>query len=469
MMAFVDLKEVIPKIIKNINFEEYLLDNQYRLLPNKNVKGFKCYSKQTSLILEDDIVFVGFHNGAGIYYSSLFSDSGNILDFVKNRIELETDYETFAPSKDHFIEAVLKLVSYINENGENEVKRDLNTTLDDIKKVKENTFTTYYNCEPIFDTKYLESFNISKKIIDHPIFKNTIYSSRGLIYNEQQLDIINTAFPLFNESGKECGLYFENNIENNKKVESSIDFFAPGTVNSGLWFSNNFLQNKSASTKGYIKPKVTIVNNPKDALAHFSHLRENRFYVAVFTQDETSIEHIKSIVNRSRGNLFLAGNCTIYNFVQEVKLIIKMVDANIEFVKENSDNILVKFDKSEQKFFDKILKMIKKHNASKYEKTIERLGDSAKPFLKNDLIIPSQDKEDNIFLRIPKDFKTLYFFEQILIKIFPASFNIFIEKPMYLDWTQQNIKISTAVADTESDDEVIEKYIDEGKIFVLTN
>lgn len=469
MMAFASLEDVIPKIIKNINFQEYLLDNQYKLLPNKNVKGFKCFIKSSSLILEDDIVFVGNHNGADIYYSSLFNDSGNILNFVKNRIELEVDYETFAPTKDYFIEAVRKLVIYINETGENEIKQDLKTTLEDIKNVKQNTFTSYYNCEPIFDLKYLESFNINQKIIEHPIFKDTIFNSRGLIYNEEQLDIINTAFPLFNESGKECGLYFENNIEKNKKVQTNIDFFAPGTVKTGLWFSNKFLQNKSASSKGYLKPKVTIVNNPKDALAHFSHLRENRFYIAVFTQDETSIEHIKSILNKERANLYLAGNCTIYNFVQEVKLLIKMLDAKIDFIKENSDNILVKFDNSEQQHFDKLFKLIKKHNAAKYEKTLETLGNDAKPFLQNDLIFPGQDKDENILIRIPKDFKTLYFFEQILIKVFPAAFNIFIEKPMYLDWTQQNIKIRTAVEDTTSEEEVIEKYIDEGKIFVLSN
>lgn len=47
------------KILKNVNFEEYLLANKYSLLPNRNIKGFKCYSK--SDILGDDVVFVGNH------------------------------------------------------------------------------------------------------------------------------------------------------------------------------------------------------------------------------------------------------------------------------------------------------------------------------------------------------------------------------------------------------------------------
>jgi hypothetical protein len=73
MMAFASLEDVIPQILKNIDFHQYLLDNGYKLLPNKNVKGFKCYAKQSSLILEDDIVFVGHSKGVDIYIIVLFS------------------------------------------------------------------------------------------------------------------------------------------------------------------------------------------------------------------------------------------------------------------------------------------------------------------------------------------------------------------------------------------------------------
>ena len=60
MMAFASLENIIPKILKNVNFEEYLLANKYSLLPNRNIKGFKCYSKKSD-ILGDDVVFVGNH------------------------------------------------------------------------------------------------------------------------------------------------------------------------------------------------------------------------------------------------------------------------------------------------------------------------------------------------------------------------------------------------------------------------
>lgn len=469
MMAFASLEDVIPKILKNLNFHEYLIANGYKLLPNKNVKGFKCYTKQDNLILEDDIVFVGFNNGVDIYYSSLFSDSGNIIDFVKNRFELESDYETFAPNKDHFIEAVRKLVLYINTNGENENKIDLGTTAEDLKNLKQNTFTSFYKCEELYDAKYLETFKISKAVYDHPIFKGTICNSRGLILNEQQLDIINTAFPIYNESGKECGLYFENKVEKNKRVEADINFFAPGSIETGLWFSNNYLLDKNIR-KTNLKTKVTVVNNPKDALAHFSHLKENRFYVSVFKQDETTYEHLKSVLTRQRSNLYLAGNVTILNFVNEIKIILQMINAEIEFVKENNESLILKIDiQKEEEHLQKLLKLIKKNNTAKVEHILRTLGDESKTSLQNDLIIPTQDKEGNLFIKTPKNYASLFFLEQILIKVFPAPFDIFIEKPQYLDWTKQNVKFTTAVEDTTSSEEIIEKYIQEEKIFVLSN
>lgn len=465
-MAFASLENIIPKILKNVNFEEYLLDNKYVLLPNKNVKGFKCFNK-ISNVLGDDTVFIGNQKGVEIFYSLLFNQTGNILDFVKNRIEFENDYETFEPNKDHLIEACKKLVSYINEKGENELKIDLITSDEELHDLKKNTFTKYYKAEPISDFEYLESFSLKESIVNHPIFKNTIFNTRGLIYHEQQLDIVNTVFPLYNESGKECGLYFENYIEKNKKIIDVIDFFAPGSVETGVWVSNNYFLNKNF--KANTKTKVTVVNNPKDALAHFSYLKENRFYVSIFKEDQTTYEHLKSILNKQKCNLYLAGNVSIKNFIDEIKIILEILDNKIDFIKENYDHILIKVDKKEEEYFEKFFKLIRKNNASKFNQIIDTLGKESKDHLKNDLIIPTQDLESNILIKIPKNFKTLYHFEQILIKTFPSQYDIKIEKPMYFNWTKQNITLKKAIEDNVNEENVIQKYIEEEKIFVLSN
>lgn len=465
MMSFASLEDIIPKILQYVNFEEYLLENKYKLLPNKDIKGFKCFTKKNK-VLEDDVVFIGNYKGKEIFYSLLFNDFGNIIDFVKNRIEFDNSYETFEPNKDHLIEACKKLVSYINEVGENITKIKIETSDDDLNNLKKNTFTKYFKAEPIFDTKYLESFNISKEIINHPIFEGTIYNTRGLIYNEEQLDIINTVYPLYNESGKECGLFFENYIEKNKQIVDVIDFFAAGSIQSGLWFSNNFLLDKK------IKTKLTIVNSPKDALAHFSHLKENRYYVATFKEDETTYTHIKALLNRQKNtSLHLAGNVTIANFIDEIKIIIEILDRDIYFIKENYDHIIlkIKVENNNENDLTKFFKYIRNNNALKLNDVIKKLGEDSKQHLKNDLIMLVEDTDGNISVKVPKNFKTLYHFEQMLIKAFPAPYDIVIEKPTCLNWTKQNIVYKKALNDKENEDDVIQKYIEEEKIFVLSN
>jgi hypothetical protein len=165
----------------------------------------------------------------------------------------------------------------------------------------------------------------------------------------------------------------------------------------------------------------------------------------------------------------LAGNVSLDSFVDEIKIIIEILDNKIEFIKENYDHVLIKVDKDEERFFEKLFKLIRKNNTLKVNQIVKTLGDDSKDLLKNDLIIPSQDSASNILIKIPKNFKTLYHFEQILIKTFPSQYDIKIEKPMYFNWTKQNIKFKSAIEDTMNEEEVIQKYIEQEKIFVLTN
>jgi hypothetical protein len=59
-MSFASLEDIIPKILQYVNFEEYLIENKYKLLPNKDIKGYKCFTKKNT-VLEDDVFFVGYY------------------------------------------------------------------------------------------------------------------------------------------------------------------------------------------------------------------------------------------------------------------------------------------------------------------------------------------------------------------------------------------------------------------------
>ena len=175
MMAFANLVDIIPVILENVSFKEYLLNTGYRNLPNKNIKGFECFSKKNN-ILDDDVIFIGFYNNKEIYYSLLFNDTGNILDFVKNRIELDNEYEIFEPNKDHLIEACRKLIAYINIEGETKQKNDTKTNSEDVFVLQKESFTKFHNAAFIYNYEYLNEFNITEKTINSPVFKNKIYN-----------------------------------------------------------------------------------------------------------------------------------------------------------------------------------------------------------------------------------------------------------------------------------------------------
>ena len=157
-MSFVNLSTVIMEIPKKVSFHDYLTYMNYKLLKDKNFNGFECYKKQSDQF--DDIVYVGKIKEEENYYSVHYNDQGNIIDFVKNRIEIEDHYQEFTPEKDHLIEACKFLIIFLNERGESKMNTSVKTSQNDFKALIEKSFTKHYNAVDLFDFKYLDSLKI---------------------------------------------------------------------------------------------------------------------------------------------------------------------------------------------------------------------------------------------------------------------------------------------------------------------
>lgn len=476
MMAFANLTDIIPKILKVVNFEDYLLHEGYTFMPNKKIKGFEAFVKK-NLMVEDEVIFLGYNpeNQTEIYYSMLFNDSGNVIDFVKNRIEFDNSYTTFEPTKDSLIEACKKLVEYINLVGENKEKLNIKTDNDDLYLLKKDTFSLYYKVRNVYDYDFLNHYQIPNSTIENPIFLNCIFNTTGFINNEHSIDTVNMAYPLIDENKKECGYFFENLIRNNDKKLDHISFFAPGSIKTGLWVSN-----KTPSPIGKTKTKVTLVSSPKEALAHFTYLKDHRLYIAPFDIDESTYSHINNILSRYPSTiLHLAGNVSIANFISEIKIIISVINSKkqielFSFEKEFYDHIILKFNTKGTNISDEIIEnfmnRIKKHNANKITVIKDVLGNDAKDHLQNDLIIPVFDLNKNILFKIPKNLKTLYAIEQFMIKSFAFS-SFFMEKPMHFSWINQLEYFNEIISakTTEESENLLEKYTSEEYVFTETN
>jgi len=435
MGDIINLNEIIPKIIENISFIDYLEKNGYQ--KKKSTKeDYLAYQKDYGYI--EDTVILSKIKDEEMYYSLSFNDKGNIIDFVKNRIELENDYLVFSPEKDHLIEACKKLVQFINDNGENIKKLDVEISRQEMSSLINTAFTTFYKVIPaqnMVNEVYLKFLNISKKVLASDVFINKIYSTKGIIINGKTYDdAINYTFPIYDGPGNEVGLFYTNMLEINNKKEI-INLFVPGSNRKGIWISNlpNIHKNNIA--------RITFVDNPVEAMAHYSYVNEKRQYISVFDVDDNTFESINYILSKTTyPKIHLALGVSLENFEKEYKILISLLNIDAKFMLSNFNEVKIWLSSNTSIYFLELIKRVKKLNSDNVSAAINTLGNSSKNHMGNELITVIKDDRNNLIIQIPKNFKTLYEFEKVMIKVFNSKYDIISEKPKYMNWVNQNKK-----------------------------
>jgi hypothetical protein len=441
-MSFISLKQIIPKILANINFKEYLINKGYKYSPKKNLGNFKCYilNKEDSL---SEIIFLSTLNAKEIYYSIPKGDQGTIIDFVKNRLDKNNEYTVFNPSVDPLIEACKVLVVYINQYGENSEKEKDMVSPDEMKMIKKITFSKYFKLQDFTNNDFFKHYGISEQASFHPTFKDKIYNSQGLnLNNTIYKDIVNTAYPLVDAQDNETGIFYNNVIEINKRKEE-YSFFSEHTNKSGVWKSD------SVTLKTNERRALTIVSSPKEALAHFDmFINKNTLqYFVFFELDSTSLKHLYNELKLQSSTLYLSSNITIKDLTNELKLLAYLINFQYDMHVEDIDNLYVNIrmststDPTSKKMYSPFIKKIFSYNKSHVIETTNILGSSSTKHLENDLIDIkeiSNPKGPAFLIRIPNSTKGLYNFIKIIADSFPLFFNICLEKPKYVTWIKQN-------------------------------
>jgi len=450
MGDIINLGEIIPKIIENISFVDYLEKNGYKKKKSTR-EDYLAYQKDYGYI--EDTIFLSNVEKQETYFSLSFNDKGNIIDFVKNRIELEANYIHFSPEKDHLIEACKKLVQFINDNGENEKKIDLKITRRQMNSLINNAFTEYYKAVPaheLVNESYLEYLNIKKDILEKDIFINKIFSTKGIIINNKTYnDEINYTFPIYNGDQCEIGLYSTNMLMINDNKQT-INLFIPGSNKKGIWTSNfpNIHKNKNI--------RITFVDSPIEAIAHSNYINEDRQYISVFEIDNNTFECIDSVLTkRNYPKINLALGVSLENFEKEYKILIALLNIDAKFILSNFNEVKIWLSSNSSFYFLDLIKRIKKLNSDNISNAIKILGNSSKNHMADELIQVIQDERNNLIIQIPKNFKTLYEFEKIMIKVFESKYDIVSEKPKYMNWVNQNKYTSnTSRAEKVSTEEI---------------
>lgn len=454
-MSTIDLYDIIPKLLENLNFSEYLRHLGYVKRPSPK-EGFEYYTFNSDTF--KDMLFLSSMNGTEKYHSLALNDSGDIIRFTQNRYELLNPEQTFSPNKDHLIEAVSQLLQYSIEFGITDKTLDKNKVdVFQFQQMQQSGFTTFYSCKTLFEYKYLESIYIPDSTYNHPIFEDKIYNTIGLVYNNEEFQVVNIAYPLTDFNDVEYGLQYENTIvqrKGGKVQQKDISFFAENSVKSFFWISN------TPQKKSNEKLHLTITNGATESLAHFSFFREKRKYIGLYEYSENTLWNLKQFINRET-IVYLALDISIESFKMELQIICDLLEHDIHIIKDVVTHLFFSINLNEEQYFKRFLNAIQNFNRSVGKDILNRLGSESAPYLKSQEIQVSE-QQNSLEVKIPKNHKTLYFFEKALVKYFPNHIPINFDKPKYLNWKTQNMILQKSI---QGNEEEYERYKSEATVF----
>lgn len=437
-MTSISLDTLIPKILSSVSFHSYLLYEDYNIIENTSDNTQTAYHKTTNYF--DDIVYLKSIKDREVYYSPSFEDSGDIIEFVTNRIELDESYESFEPNKNNVIEACKKLLIYLDANSQSQRKLKLDN-IDSVlfEKFKKTTFTKLYKAKPIFNFDFLNKKGISQSTTQDDIFEGKIYSTEGLFFRDESLEVINTSFPLFNLNHIEVGLINMNSVVYDDIEEEIITEAKSSDIEKGFWISNNIKNHINKKTR------LTLVDSPIEALAHYQVSAETRTYLSFHKRSEKTFDVIYNLIKKYNANLHLSSSISIENMIFELRLLIYFLQKKypISFVMETNSfiDISIKHDKNIAPELKDFVERITRYNKKMINSVLQNLGNPSKRYLNNKIIkgftIP--ETQNSVF-KAPKTLQGIHELTKIIVKTFPSKIGIVSEKPQYINWVNMNMK-----------------------------
>jgi len=427
-MTKIDLETIIPNILENVDFHNYLINEGYSIIKNTSNKIQQSYFKET--ISFNEIIYISLVDGKEKYFSASFGDSGNLITFVKNRIELDGTYDTFNPKKNNIIEACKKLLLYLNDSSiKNEKSKLTNIDPNSFKEFQKKTFTHFYEAEAIYYTNFLNKKGVSNDTIYDLSFVNKIFNTVGLYHKDKSYEVVNTAFPLYNINLKEVGLVNYNTISVRDNQEEDIILpVASSDLKKGFWISN---VNKDHGT---VKTRLTVVDTPIEALSHFEIFNNDRVYLSFFEKNEKAFEIILRLIENHNANLFLSSSVNIENIIFEFRLIIFILSKThpVNFLIENNNHINLEIKTCpELKLFTE---RIQKFNNKLINGVLSSLGRKATTYLENEIIKGSKIGSDTLVFKIPKTLQVLYGVSKLLTSTFEIKTGLITEKSNKFNW-----------------------------------
>ncbi len=290
--------------IKNaISFEEFLIYSGYEYAPKK---AKNCFVNKK----QHDIIFLNYDakSNSYTYYSLTHMDRGDIIDFVRNRLN---GYYLSTRDKHDEKQALNVLKSYANIPEDKKIqliKKNI-PKIDHLKSPKEKLksyhyFSKLYNLKSLEDTGILNLRYINNKTIESPILNGCIFNCSGVYFKDDgniviNENVVNIAFLYHDIEAREVGMqtyYIDKNNKANK-------FFVKDSSRGNAVWITKHLKNKTK--------KLFIAENSIDAISHheLNGLDQSYRYLSTGGQiTENQIQIIQALVDKYRYHVELGND-----------------------------------------------------------------------------------------------------------------------------------------------------------------
>ena len=423
-------KQDLLHIKQNISFDSFLSNKGFvkrkQILSNVTIFSNDVYNEH------HDIIFIAIVNNQEMFYSLSLGDTGDIVHFVKNRIEFNLIRETFKIGNNSLIDTANVLLEHLIQHGSSTVNTETSDfTNSSWKYLRKHIFTTYYDVQEFNNTHFLETLGVKKETSLKSIFANKIYNSTGVRYNKEIHQVVNTVFPITNSAGFQKGLYYINDFLPQSNGNKNRPFFAKMSNKELLWQTNRIKKNS----------ELTIVSSPLEALAHSNYFNKESNYLSFFELTKYSISEMGKIFTTfSLINLSLS--VSTKQSLYELQIICSLSEDRLSINQVNETDILIQIEttkSTKSKNLAKFIDILKDKNNKTIRRLVLGLGSSASPY-KDDVLFNISKMDDYLYIYCPKNYLNIYTLCDALIKSFDFRKKIKIDKPSYHNWIDQNKK-----------------------------
>lgn len=376
----------------------------------------------------DRVIIFKAPSGDSMYFNPRDDrDKGSVIDFVKFRIENpKVDAITSTPGKSVWFDVVDNCRRFLSiappQRQYPQVQRE-------IKPIEPGAGfnINLEKCRPLDDTRYLNNRGLSNETLHHALFKGRILNHvhTGKTKAGDQYSFTNTAFPQL----------YKNRIVGLEIKANGFKGQAPDSLNaSSLWLSNT-----------PERAKVLVLSESAiDSLSHYQlHQPENAIYASTSGNltDNKIFELQRVVQDNNLSTVKLALDNNLEGHLFDTKVITGLAtETNPMRIIHNQPSLLsVSIHAVDPKPVLDLVREVKRFNLEVTESYKQAGGGdaTASATLNTELISSNKDGQFTYQFHIPKRPETLAFFNQALIKAFPLSVKVEINKSQANDWNDQ--------------------------------